>query len=95
MSKKLDRSDLESFPMPSKVIWAISEISVFLGEPFIVFSGSGVAWGVNELGGYLVYLNWSDTGCKVTFDSSIDAEWKPIYQIIGYCAYHGIGWEAP
>lgn len=94
MPKKLTRSDLGAFPVSSKVIWAISEISIFLGEPFAVFSDNGVAWANNE-GGYLVHLAWSNTGCKVTFDPSLDAEWKPIYQIIGYCAYHGIGWEAP
>ena len=95
MPKKLDRKDLESMPIPPKVLWAVSEISAFLGEALITHGDNLIAWGSNGESGYFVYLSWGDGGCKVSFDPPLDADWKPIYQIIGYCAYHGIGWEAP
>jgi hypothetical protein len=86
------------YVIPSTALWAISYFSGVLGEVTSTSDGCA-AWvsrdradGKND---YIADIRWDEGGVRALVAPETDAEWKQAYELIGYCSYQGIAWEAP
>jgi hypothetical protein len=88
--------------MPVQALDAALKISAVLArEPTATNTETGLdgstggllAWSTDA--DYVAWVDWSKDGVRVKLDPSTDAEWALAERIIGWCAYHGVAWEAP